>query len=250
MQTAKATDAQGFCREEFQAFMKYFVDPLMQKTLAARYAREKREGARAPKACGGRRFCEVYEDWQVKLQSSFELLDVAGARVAPPCAGRWQGWPNVPASAYQPTPVPYFVSVDRSTAHSFWLDKQQKRHVEHPGTPIMQIIRMPPHGHDLHQIAEHAIGAAKGHVQRVLRKARAQAVPLTTKLAHDAMMAGAQLYTAESWAENLTRLMTCLDIVAAPKTTTLTVHYTTKGGTHKKKPVSGTAGGYCPKRWS
>lgn len=247
MQTAKATEAQGFCRDEFQAYMKEFVNPLMQKTLHARFVRERQLGARAPKECGGQRFVDVYKDWRLKLQSCYELLNVAGTPIE---ADRWQAWPNVPLSAYVPTSVPYFVTIDRSTAHSFWLDTQQKVHVLAPGTPIMQIVRMPPHGHDLHQIAEHAIGTGKGHTHTKLSSARANALQLTTKLAHNAMIEGVKLYTKESWASNLDRLMTCLAIVAAPESELLTVSRTTKSGILKQKTVKGTAGGYCPKQWS
>lgn len=40
MQTKKGTEAQGLVREEYQAFMKHFVGPLLEQRVAQRRERE------------------------------------------------------------------------------------------------------------------------------------------------------------------------------------------------------------------
>ena len=38
--------------------------------------------------------------------------------------------------------MPYFVTLDRSAAQNFWV-KAKKQHLEHPGFPVLQVIKMP-----------------------------------------------------------------------------------------------------------
>lgn len=245
-------DAAGFCRSEFQAFCKWFVDPLMQRTVELRYKRSKKQGAAAPQDCGGRRFWEVYEDWQAKLRGAYELcVPFETPRKDLPKQG-WRAFKAVPTSAYKPRSVPYFLTLDRASPHSFWKKTKthKKKHKKRPGVPLLQIIFMPPHGHDLHQIAEHAIGAAKGHVRGELLNARRQSKRLTTLMAYNAMMEGSELYTGKSWLKNLVRLQHCCRIVAAPCETILEVETVNSKNERVTKYVRGTFGGYCPKAWS
>ena len=116
-------------------------------------------------------FCEIVDDWKAKLSGAFDLCMPHKTPQAERVQGAWIAEKNVPVSAYRPSAWPYFLSYDRGTMHSWWTDTQQKVHLKLPGVPLMQFIRMPPRGHDLHQLVEHAIGAANGHVGKVLGKA-------------------------------------------------------------------------------
>ena len=69
----------------------------------------------------------------------------------------------------------------------------------------------------MHQLVEHAIGAAKGHVSRVLGKARVNNKRLTTKLGYTAMQEGCTLYNKVSWERNWWRLCDCLFLIGARK---------------------------------
>lgn len=246
---ADGTSAQAFAKDEFQAFMRHFVDPLMQKTLSERYDKEKN----APHSDGApSKFCQVYDDYKYKLKATYEqgqeFQGVESDEL------RWRACKDVPLSAYKPRDVPYFVSYDRGNMHSFWEGVGQKVHERQPGVPLLHLLIMPTHGHDLHQIVEHAIGATKGHVNRELGRARALNRRPSTSMCYKAVMDGSELYTKESWDRNLARLQNCLRIVAAPWDKQLTVEFKTVdrwGNEHVRTvTVMGTEGGYCPKQWS
>lgn len=259
-ETVDEDSALGFCKAEFQAFMQHFVGPLMERTMRLRYAREARaehkalaKGLQPKRSCGGKTFCEVYKEWEKKLSRSWDQGVQLKHGDGPVPKGHWRTFANVPLSAYKPSKVPYFITFDRGAFHSFWVGKNQEKHLAKPGVPLLQLMIMPPRGHDIHQIPEHAIGATKGHVAKELGKLRANNKRLTTGDCYTAVEAGSRLYKKESWEKNLKQLQICLEIVAAPKGTQLKVPVTRKDREGNEiietRPVYGTAGGFCPKPW-
>lgn len=235
-----AREAQGFCRDEFTAWSTYFARPLIMNALRERYEREAADS-----------------DFRKTVDHYREALDGAWRRCLPhddpthatEADGVWRAATNVPVSAYQPTTgegqMPFFVTIDRSTAQNFWV-VYEKEHIAYPAFPLLQLIRMPPRGHDLHQLVEHAIGVVKRHVRKVFRKQYAQCRKLTTQMAVDAVREGAKRYTAESWSKNFVDLWYCLAIVAALETQKIEVVRLHPDGTIKARDmVPGTAGGFC-----
>ena len=313
MQTANGrSTAQGFCREEFQAFLKYFVDPYMRKMVKQRYDAEKSARQRLDLEPAARAeffrckdemdqgtgewqhvlqggswewvehydqvwtdefpdmgnkpskplswsFCQIVDDWHAKLHGAFHCLLPHSMRVkdsngeggkAAWCKGAWFTHERVPLSAYRPTDVPYFVSYDRGAMHSLWTDTKQKVHLAEPGVPVMQIIMMPPRGHDLHQIIEHAIGVGKGHAARVLGRARMRREKLTTKLAYDAYQEGIKKYTAESWRRNFFKVCTALKLVRAREVDTVRWMERRPNGHVAYRSAKGTGGNYVYMQYS
>lgn len=242
-----ATEAGGFCRDEFQAFCKYFANPLIQLKLRERYDEKSDELVTATQT-----FNDVVDDWRAKLQGAYDCM-LPGSTKVKDVRGAWKGYKNVPRSAYKPTTaedqMPFFVTIDRSTAQNFWV-QNKKKHLAEPGIPLLQIIKMPPRGHDLHQIVEHAIGAMKSHVYRVLGEARQKGKQLTTALAVRAVQEGIKLFTAKSWDANLLRLLECLQIVAAPFGEIVRFERRDENEEIFHIEVRGTGGGYCPPGWS
>lgn len=314
------TASQGFCREEFQAFMEYFVDPLMQRLVRERYQAEKRrrnfeeslrydavkktfavvgheqeaerQALRNAKAAAISRgwqwvetpvwydeqkvaftqkatatsklpgdvpptsyfghdvgksdsdsFCQIVDEWRAKLQGAYKLLVEHGTKPAP--QGAWFAELHVPRSAYKPREWPYFVTYDRGTMHSWWSDTKQQKHVPRPGVPLMQIVRTPPRGHDVHQLAEHSIAPIKGHVNKVFKKARMGNHKLTTALGYRAVQDGCKRYHAGSWGKNWWKLRECLFIVGADKGTKLRLWRRMNNQTVKWQVVEGLGGDYC-----
>jgi len=249
MQDAKdAREAGGFCRSEFQKFTEYFARRLIQKAIAARYALPESSTEKLPH---GQTFCEVVDTWRSQLAGAYECLRPYTTSVRNTEKGCWRTATNVPESAYKPTTGdgewPFFVTLDRSTSHSFWIT-YKKKHLESPGIPLLQSLKVPPRGHDAHQIVEHAIGAMKGHVYKVLGQARARGEKLTTALVRQAIEEGCRLFTAASWAANLPRLWNCLRLIAAPKGQPMQITITLKSGRQRTSTQYGTGGGYCPPR--
>lgn len=244
-------EAGGFCRAEFQAFVKYFATPLIQRAIGERYAWPESATEKLPH---GQTYCQVVDTWREQLQGAFECLVPAsvGARYVP--EQHWRAFDNVPCSAYKPTTGdgqwPFFASVDRSTCHSFWLDTKRQVHLEEPGIPLLQLIRMPPRGHDSHQVVEHAIGALKGHVTKRFNAARALGKQLTTAFMVQVMQEGSKLFTALSWERNLPKWRNCLRLIAAEEGMPVTVTMTTKAGKQRTSVQLGTGGGYAPVKFS
>lgn len=242
-----ATEAGGFCRDEFQAFCKYFANPLIQRKIRERYEKESEE-----KVTSTQTFNQVVDDWRQKLQGAYDCM-LPGSAYVRDVRGAWKGYKNVERSAYKPTTaegqMPFFVTIDRSTAQNFWV-VNKKKHLQYPGIPLLQIIKMPPRGHDLHQIVEHAIGAMKTHVYKVLGAARSQGKQLTTALAARAVQEGIKLFTPQSWDANLVRLQECLQIVAAPYGDVVRFERRDQDNQIFHIEVEGTGGGYCPPGWS
>jgi hypothetical protein len=172
--------------------------------------------------------------------------------------GHWRTYPNVPKEAYKPTTakageqrglkvdqMPYFLTLDRCSSHSFWL-KHNKEHLKTPGVPLLQLLKMPARGHDVHQIVEHAVGCIKNHVYKELAAARAQGRELKTELIQKVVKDGSKKYTAASWEKNLIRLKECLKIVSADKGTPVTVWQRDRSGNTREVTVVAVGGAYCP----
>ena len=120
-------------------------------------------------------FCDIVDVWRSKLSGAYECIVPGETPVHQVPATHWRAFPHVPVEAYKPTTGagqwPFFVTLDRSTAHSFWL-KWHKEHLLEPGFPLLQVLKICPRGHDLHQIVEHAIGVIKSHVYKLLGDVR------------------------------------------------------------------------------
>ena len=246
---ATQTEAGGFCRDEYQDFMTYFARPLIQKHIGERYALPESRTEKLP-GCD-QTFCEVVDTMRTKLQGAYECAVPGDTLVRDVPRGHWRVHNKVPLSAYKPTTGagewPFFVTVDRSTAHSFWI-VYNKVHLDTPGIPLLQLLRVPPRGHDIHQIVEHAIGAMKVHVYKVLGTARAAGLELSTALVRQAIIEGCALFTAASWAANLPRLVNCLTLVAADQGEEVPVTTVSKAGVERTSVQRGTGGGYCQPR--
>ena len=240
-------EAGGFCREEFQAFSKYFADPLIQQAIQKRC-----DEAGDVLVTDTQTFQQVVDSWRAKLQGAYDCM-LPGTARAKDANRAWSANRKVPQAAYKPTTgegqMPYFVTLDRSTAQNFWV-KNRKQHLEAPGFPVLQIIKMPPRGHDLHQIVEHAIGAMKSHVYRVLGEARQCGRVLTTAMAAEAVQAGILKYTAESWTKNLFRLLECVQIIAAERGELIQLKRKDQNDVEFFVEVRGTGGRYCHVAWS
>lgn len=243
--TATGREAHAFVKEEFQAFMSRFVNPLMQNTVRARFnADEILEDGTA--------FRGIVKEWRDKLWATFQRGQRHGGEHT--SESWWRAAEGVPKQAYKPSEWPYFITYDRATMHSFWLGQDQEEHLRDCGVPLLQVLIMPPHGHDLHQLVEHSIGSTKNYVKKVLGKARARNDPPGTKMCYDAVKKGSELYTKDSWAGNFERLQNCLKIVATDREHNVTIvmtHEDRWGHEHVREVVvRGTNGGYCPKQFS
>ena len=252
MQTAAAGDveASGFCREEFQAFMRYFASPLIQQAIKKRY--KLRESGTLP-LWDGMTYREIVRTWRKKLTGAFECIMPGDTKVHKVPKTRWRAFPHVDTEAYRPTTGPgqwpFFVTLDRSTAHSFWLI-YHKEHLLHPGVPLLQILRICPRGHDLHQIVEHAIGCIKSHVYKCLGEINHQfGRPLRTEDARRAVLEGAELYGPVAWSNNLPRLLDCLKLVSADWGVEVELEVV-EGAVTRTIVQFGTGGNYCPPKKS
>ena len=240
MQKANGVDeAGGLCREEFQWFMRYFVDPLLQKAVTDRMQEE--PNAKKYMCMGVKvTYKQLVEHWHRELASAYDALT----------KGYWKGWAKdghernaIPMNLYLPTATPYFLSFDRSTAHSFWLDRTQVKHLSRANlrTSLLQLIRICPDGHDIHQTPEHAIGCIKGHVGRGIAAAVKDGKKLTMDFIYTLVHEGKKLFTADSWDANLERCWHALNVIARD------VHeeycFTYKNHDRQER---GTAGNYAP----
>lgn len=250
-------EASGLCREEYQAFLEHFACPLIQKKVLERYQDPVATKKRFTRDIDGKctatmSFTEIYEHHQAMLNSAFDCCVDHGTCHAKRAKqeGLWCTAPHVPRSAYRPAQVPFYLTIDNASCHSFWLGTKQKQHLPHPGIPLLQLIRVPPRGHDLHQQVEHSIGISKRYARGRIRSAHGDSNPfLTLSLdsghvqCRDILMwacEGANKYTAQSWESNLDRLCIALRSVAGEQHVCIEFCY--KG---KQYEAFGTAGGYC-----
>jgi hypothetical protein len=234
-------EAAGLCREEYQAFLEHFAAPLIKQKVHERYVSR---GGEVINHITKRTFKDVYDEWKYTLNSAYGCCTeygVVGAKKAKD-EGLWSAYKNVPKSAYKPSDVPFFLTIDNATCHSLWLE-HEKVHLPSPGVSLLQLLRVPPFGHDLHQIIEHSIGVTKRHVRASVKKKRGSDLVGQTIQACELLawaQEGAAHFTADSWAKNLDRLHICLHLVAAEKSTLVSFVY--RGRFHQ---LHGTGGNYC-----
>lgn len=226
LQRTDGAKAQNICKKEFQALIKYFVSPLVELRVQQRLVRENAEdvtplytvhklsenGVTAIPV--QQTLQEICDYWRSQLNGAY-----VGLR-----AKLWYGHENVPMSAYEPScrgiagagHPPYFITLDNAGAHSFWLiaqPKAKRKHMRRMGVSLLQLVTMPPQGHDAHQII--GIGATKGHVNRRLAQLKREGTKPTQAMLHSAVREGMLLFTADSLARNIRRLRNCMRVVAA-----------------------------------
>lgn len=212
LQTVEGVESASICKEEWQAFMEYFVGPLMAKAINERLLREvlKAPSYESPAPNHAKlTFAQVVAHTSKKLREANRAL----------LARKWEKAPNVSYKAYQPSEVPFFVTIDNASVHSYWIDLY-KKHLDWPGVSLLQLIRMPPHGHDLHQLVEHANGVVKSHVTKkiraLMRRTAGQHI-ISADDIHLFVQEGKVLFTAESHEKNIRRVFECLKVVVAEK---------------------------------
>ena len=176
-------EAGNICKAEFQAFMRYFVEPLVMKKLRRRLRHENAMSSvptyevkhAGMEDAQQRTLQQICDYWEAELNGAYVAL-VNRQWYPHHCqGGKGKGKVYVPRSAYKPTCFDgqqvFFASLDNAGAHSHWLDDadgEREGHEVFPGVPLLQRVTMPPQGHDAHQVVEHAIGAIKGFIARVL----------------------------------------------------------------------------------
>jgi len=74
----------------------------------------------------------------------------------------------------------------------------------------MQVLTIPPHAHDIHQMVEHAAGCSKAFVQEKLDKYEGSLDRVSHADVQQLVHAGAQRYTAKSFRDNVHRWVQCL----------------------------------------
>ena len=228
MQRVDGAKAQNICKYEFQALMEFFVSPLVElrvqqrldldnaATVTPLYTVHKLSDNGVTAIPVQQTLQQICDYWRSQLNGAF-----VGLR-----AKLWSGQSKVPRTAYEPScrkcagagHPPYFVTLDNAGAHSFWLvakPKSKRKHMPRMGVSLLQLVTMPPQGHDAHQVIEHAIGAIKGHVNRRLRELKREGTKPTQAMLHDAVRAGMLLFNAGSLARNIKRLRNCMRVVAA-----------------------------------
>lgn len=223
MQTCRGKEARSLCKHEFQYFIRYFVHPLLMKTVNDRILAERQHYLQTGEwntwSDGQGKewtFEQLVYKWSQKLHDAYRALQ----------QGHWKKHSKVDVECYAPTFLPYFFSCDNCKAHSFWI-KLRSKHLsrEQLGTSLLQGLRINPHGHDVHQVVEHAIGCAKSNAATVLKEAKGNQVPLSTGMLWDAVQAGAKRFTADSLEENLERVQGCFTVIAAPSGAIVKVQY-------------------------
>lgn len=236
MQTADGKVAEAFCKSEMHDFLRYFVHPLAELCISRRAQREAQMHNPPLYACGGQMvtFSGLLQHWKGALLAAYNGLD----------KGAWFAHPNVPNNCYEPTQQPYFLSYDNHPSHSLWVNLKKKVHLSRDVLPLslLQIIRICPKGHDIHQLPEHGIGAIKGYVARHLKDAAEHGEPLETDVVWDIVRDGTSVFNAKSWDKNLVRLGHALRIIAADSDQVVRFSY--PGDT--KREVLGRAGNYAP----
>lgn len=243
-------EATGYCRAEFQDFTKYFLTPLVQKKIQERMQKEGPDSDVA----------KAVADWRRKFDGAYKRLRVTpqdarkvGSKQAN--EGLWYTTKNVPREAYKPTTgegqVPFFVTIDRSTAQNWW-EENKKKHLKAPGVPLLQVIIMPTRGHDLHQIVEHAIGTWKQYVYKQLAAYKRADKMLTTARVAAAVAEGIKLFNAQSFEKNLVRLKECCRIVSANTNEDVVIRKRNRQGEDMGETITvkGKAGRYCYKQRS
>lgn len=224
VQRVDGDESCNICKEEFQAFIKWYVSPLVERKVKERLDRENAE-AITPRytvnKIGPDGVTAIPEQWTLQEICNFWQDELRGAFLGLR-AKLWERRQKVCISAYEPTcrstrgdPPPYFVTLDNAGAHSFWITIKPRKHMERQGVSLLQLVTIPPQGHDAHQIVEHAIGAIKGWVNKQLRKCVREGRKPTQATLHRAVKEGMQRFHAGSLARNIRRLRDCMRVVAA-----------------------------------
>lgn len=112
----------------------------------------------------------------------------------------------------------------------------------------VQMVAIPPHAPDEHQLPEHAIGTVKGHVTKIVRRTDRPVKDMRHTWLQELVRQGAAKYTADSWRENMHRLMQCLRLISAPTDQWVTVtHHAGESSAKRRRTEKrrGTDGNYC-----
>ena len=109
----------------------------------------------------------------------------------------------------------------------------------------MQLLAIPPRGHDIHQCVEHCIGCCKRHTSTALNASKRSLRDLRHADVQKMVIAGARLYTAESWLANLHKLVQCLRVISTPVKVVIPVTKISRTGKKTEVHRSGTGGNYA-----
>ena len=236
MQNEAGKKAEGFCKSEMQAVFKYLVHPLLELHINRRMIREDSMQEVPLYWCGGRQvpFSGVVAHWKQQLQAAYVGLQNKA----------WHSSPGVEVECYKPTTTAYFLSFDNAPAHSLWINLKAKKHLSREQMPLslLQLIRICPKGHDVHQHVEHSIGVIKVSVAKELCRSAELDEPLNTDLVWELVQDAKTSYHAGSWKDNLVKLRAALKVIAADSGEAVVIEY--PQGHHRTFP--GQAGNYAP----
>jgi hypothetical protein len=212
--------------------MTYYVARRVRQLIRRRLAFHGNEEVEVPGQPGTKvKFRQVYEDAMHYLGAAYEGLKRREFK---------KHYAQVPDTAYEPGDTPFFLTYDRCTSHSWWINSTKKVHVERPAISMLQNVQTPPSGHDIHQVPEHAIGTTKAHARRSLAQKRRQGSDMSTGELYEAVCTGSKRFGSLAVDRNLHRMVDCHRIVAADTSERVTVMRGKKVVT-----VKGTHGGYC-----
>lgn len=247
VQTQKGGAPGGLCKEEFQDFMKYFVHPLLVKDVQDRLKQEEAAGGSKLHKVSDKPLAEVVDVWRRKFHGAY-LGFLRGAWVADK-----KHKPTLEAFKFECDATPYLLTLDNARVYSF-LGPVNQLHTLHLDMSfpfsLLQIFHIPPHGHDIHQIVEHAIGVIKNHVRKWLDALQENVTDIQHEQVFEQMLVGAKAFTNDSWRRNVHRLFQCLKIVAAERDEMVPItKLQLKGGVYSEVPTGkqrkGLAGSYC-----
>ena len=108
----------------------------------------------------------------------------------------------------------------------------------------LQLLAIPPRGHDIHQNVEHCIGCCKKHTGKKLNSSKRSLREWSHAELQSIVVAGARQYTDESWRANLRRLVQCLRVISTPVSVVIPVIKTSKKGRETVVQRRGTEGNY------
>lgn len=190
---------------------------------------------------------QVVETWGRRLHEAYEALKQK----------KWKTFSGATHQedlrAYKPTALPFFLSMDNAWSYSFWKDSKGKEFADPVPIPMLQCVPIPPRGHDLHQMPEHAIGCIKGNFMRAFKCVDV----LMSEYSHydfqDIVNSGQRLYGADAWRANIKRWYTCCLLVGTPTNRFVDLNSdsmvaegsSSKGRKRGRHERPGTGGDYC-----
>jgi hypothetical protein len=238
VQNEQGNEAQGLCKHEFQEFMIHAVHPLLVKDVQDRLKKN------VQYTVSGKPLAEVVEEWRGMLRGAYEGLK----------EGLWRGRQGADIDAYKfdDDATPYFLTLDNCPSYSFLGPGGKVHNIELDKRflfCLLQIYHMPPHGHDLHQLVEHAIGVIKRAVQKWLNNLSQNLATVSHAEVQAQLNEAAKSYDNLSWRKNVHRLFVCMKIVAADvnefvQPTELKLEEGELVVHSKGRKQRGTAGGY------